>query len=60
VQPIDTSKDGAIFSDCEKYRYVLTRRFDPYNVKVCNFIMLNPSTATAERNDPTVYRSEMK
>ncbi|MEQ8636865.1 DUF1643 domain-containing protein [Gimesia maris] len=56
MQPIDTSKDTAIFSPCEKYRYILTRRFDPDNDKVCNFIMLNPSTATAEKNDPTVAR----
>ena len=56
MQPIDTSKDTAIFSPCEKYRYILTRRFDPDNPKVCNFIMLNPSTADEKKNDPTVAR----
>lgn len=56
MQSIDTKADTAIYSDCEKYRYVLTRRFDQDNSKVCNFIMLNPSTATAWKNDPTVAR----
>ncbi len=56
MQSIDITKDSAIFSPCMKYRYILTRRFDPDNSTVCNFIMLNPSTATAEKNDPTVAR----
>lgn len=56
MQPIDTSKDTAIFSPCEQYRYILTRRFDADNPKVCNFIMLNPSTADEKKNDPTVAR----
>lgn len=56
MQPIDTSQDTAIFSPCQKYRYILTRRFDADNPKVCNFIMLNPSTADEKKNDPTVAR----
>lgn len=56
MKPIDTSKDTAIFSPCEQYRYILTRRFDADNPKVCNFIMLNPSTADEKKNDPTVAR----
>lgn len=56
MQSIDTSKDTAIFSPCEQYRYILTRRFDADNPKVCNFIMLNPSTADEKKNDPTVAR----
>lgn len=47
----------AWFSDCRKYRYTLTREFK--NPKgTLNFVMLNPSTATEEFNDPTVARCE--
>lgn len=51
---------AAEFSDCERYRYVLRRCFAgsvldaPANPVV--FCMLNPSTATAMENDPTVRR----
>ena len=46
---------SAIFSDCGKYRYLL-RRGDRHAEKKCLFIMLNPSTADAERDDPTIRR----
>ncbi len=49
----------AIYSDCEKYRYVLTRIWDAAGRKVV-FIMLNPSTATEVQNDPTVERCERR
>ncbi len=57
---LDTWQDGdrsgtAIFSPCRRYRYVLTRRWadhDPFVV----FIGLNPSTATAKDDDPTIRR----
>lgn len=35
----------AIYSDCEKYRYSLTRIWDADGRKAL-FVMLNPSTAT--------------
>lgn len=41
------------------YRYLLTRRFqlDLFGTtKTCTFVMLNPSTATHEGDDPTIRR----
>lgn len=49
----------AIYSDCEKYRYALTRTWDVSKGKVL-FVMLNPSTATEIQNDPTVERCERR
>ena len=49
----------AIYSDCEKYRYSLTRIWDPDGRKAL-FVMLNPSTATEVQNDPTVERCERR
>jgi len=49
----------AIYSDCEKYRYALTRIWDDGGRKV-SFVMLNPSTATEVQNDPTVERCERR
>ena len=53
--------DSAIFSECGMYRYSLTRTFGDVNKfgvgnKTANFIMLNPSTATADEDDPTIRR----
>jgi len=44
----------AVISPCGLFRYVLTRRWGdgPYML----FIMLNPSTADARFNDPTIRR----
>jgi len=49
----------AIYSDCERYRYSLTRVWDPAGRRVL-FVMLNPSTATEVQNDPTVERCERR
>ncbi len=49
----------AEYSDCERYRYRLTRIWDPDGEKAL-FIMLNPSTATEVQNDPTVERCERR
>ncbi len=49
----------AVYSDCEKYRYLLTRTWEPAGQKVL-FVMLNPSTATEVQNDPTVERCERR
>jgi hypothetical protein len=45
----------ALFSDCERYRYELTRTWD-VSLPWCCFIGLNPSTADASINDPTIRR----
>lgn len=49
-------KSGAVFSDDERYRYRLWRCWDESKPR-CNFLMLNPSTATHEVSDPTVTRA---
>jgi hypothetical protein len=49
----------AVYSPCERYRYLLTRTWDPDGQKAL-FVMLNPSTATEFQNDPTVERCERR
>ncbi len=49
----------AVYSDCENYRYSLTRIWDEHAPRVL-FVMLNPSTATEVQNDPTVERCERR
>ena len=45
----------AQFSPDGNYRYWLSREWAASN-ESCAFIMLNPSTATADRDDPTIRR----
>ena len=47
---------GAVFSDCQNYRYRLWREICPFGANQALFIMLNPSTADAEMDDPTIRR----
>jgi hypothetical protein len=53
------ARSSAVYSDCERYRYLLTRIWDPGGRRAL-FIMLNPSTATEVQNDPTVERCERR
>ena len=47
----------AVFSRCGRFRYALSRTWNDASAgKLVNFIMLNPSTADAMKNDPTVER----
>jgi hypothetical protein len=46
---------GAVLSTCGTYRYVLTRRVGP-GPRAATFVLLNPSTADATRDDPTIRR----
>lgn len=55
LQLFKSTKKGAILSECEGYRYRLWRIWDEAKPKVM-FIMLNPSTADAEVDDPTIRR----
>lgn len=54
---------SAVFSPCRTWRYSLTRNLPPqledgqgYSQTICTFVMLNPSTADAEHDDPTIRR----
>ncbi len=46
---------GAVFDKTNIYRYTLWREWFPDHPRL-TFIMLNPSTADAQRNDPTISR----
>jgi hypothetical protein len=48
---------SARFSEDRLYRYELLRAWG-WGEGVCNFVMLNPSTADETKNDPTVERCE--
>ena len=51
------ASSSAIFSDDMAYRYALHRMWELGHGLVV-FVMLNPSTADAHKNDPTVERCE--
>lgn len=61
-------QSGACFSECEKYRYALWRRFTPSLLeeegskkeRLLMWLMLNPSTADESKNDPTIERCERR
>lgn len=53
-QQLATAKFARL-SDDGLYRYLLTRTWDPA-VRLMRFVMLNPSTADAEVEDPTIRR----
>lgn len=56
---ISRSMNGAIFSgDDRRFRYALWRRwnYSPKSLDALLFIGLNPSTANATRDDPTIRR----
>ncbi|KIN74753.1 DUF1643 domain containing protein [Sulfitobacter guttiformis KCTC 32187] len=49
----------AVYSDCEVFRYSLTRVWEARERRLV-FVMLNPSTATEIQNDPTIHRCEQR
>lgn len=51
------TKRGAQISHDQKYRYVLFREWEGTHApRTCIFIMLNPSTADGEKDDPTIRK----
>jgi len=46
----------AVFSECQRYRYLLKYPTDVDSGSIVLFALANPSKATAERTDPTVDR----
>jgi hypothetical protein len=53
-KPASTLRSDAVISDCGTYRYALMRRWaQGYPLR---FVMLNPSTADATLDDPTIRR----
>ena len=54
----DNVQSTAFYSDCATYRYGLTRRWADGPCLL--YVMLNPSTATEERNDPTIERCQRR
>jgi hypothetical protein len=50
-----TGSTGAVFSDCDRYRYLLWRVWDD-SLPRALLLMMNPSTADESTNDPTVER----
>lgn len=48
----------AEFSPCRKYRWWLSRRWVPFSadMKIVSWVMLNPSIAGADTDDPTIRR----
>ena len=52
-----TTKSEAVISDCERYRYLLSRQWTPHKKDgTVLWVMLNPSTANHVENDPTIRR----
>ena len=49
----------AVYSECEKYRYALTRVWNSEGKRLL-YVMLNPSKATERANDPTIERCERR
>lgn len=52
-------RSRAVYSACGAYRYLLEREWAAEGRRIA-FVMLNPSTASELRNDPTVERCERR
>ena len=51
----EEQRSGAVLSACGTYRYHLWRRWNDLLPTMC-WVMLNPSTADAKEDDPTIRR----
>jgi len=54
AQPLPIAS-SAVISKCGTYRYLLTRQVSS-SPSIATFIMLNPSTADAEKDDHTIRK----
>lgn len=54
-RPPGINRSDAVLSNCGEYRYRLSRTWDVEKPTVA-FLMLNPSTADASEDDPTIRR----
>lgn len=54
----DTTESYAYYSECERYRYALSRKWR--DGESLAYIMLNPSKATEVQNDPTIERCQRR
>lgn len=52
---VECIRKDAIISECGKYRYRLTRVWDKA-LPIMGWVMLNPSTADASEDDPTIRK----
>jgi hypothetical protein len=48
------NREGAVFSPCRRYRYMLARQWEYGTPSYAAFIGLNPSTADEVKDDPTI------
>ncbi len=55
----DTMQSYADYSGCMAYRYSLHRSWDPSKPQL-TYVMLNPSRATEQHNDPTIERCQRR
>lgn len=55
----DEPLSGAVLSQCGTYRYTLDRVWDRRRPRAL-FVMLNPSTADAREDDPTIVRCKSR
>ena len=54
--PAPVTRRNAVFSPCGTWRYTLERGWD--SGPACLFVMLNPSTADFQNDDPTVAKCQ--
>jgi hypothetical protein len=56
VDVVGSAQGGADLSECSRYRYRLWRDGWSEDDRACLFVMLNPSTADAMTDDPTIRK----